>query len=71
MPFASLTAPLRRLGSLWRDLPVRHKGTIVVAIPSACLLITVGHGFGRATLYKKFVKRSIIQRRSFNAAIAC
>jgi PAS domain S-box-containing protein len=42
MPFASLTVPLRRLGSLWRDLPVRHKGTIVVAIPSACLLITVG-----------------------------
>ncbi|WAL61431.1 sensor histidine kinase [Thermocoleostomius sinensis] len=42
MRFAVLAAPFRRLGNLWTDLSVRRKGTVVVAIPSACLLITVG-----------------------------
>lgn len=40
MRSALLRKPIRRLNRWWGGLPVRHKGAIVVAIPSVCVLIT-------------------------------
>jgi signal transduction histidine kinase/CHASE3 domain sensor protein len=34
--------PFERLNHLWADLPVRYRGAVVVAIPAACLMLTIG-----------------------------
>lgn len=64
MRFALLTAPFRRLSILWTDLSVRHKGTVVVAIPSVCLLITLG-----AWVWSRYVLQEIREAIEYSETI--